>query len=109
LPADEALDEEEEHPTYTLVGVNVASVVAVAIADEGDEGRLPYERSGALSFYMGIKVHQDSTGTTLRQTAYAKRVLELVGLIDCNPALTPMVRGGNGPFICTKKFKDRAL
>jgi hypothetical protein len=58
---------------------------------------------------MGIKVHQDSTGTTLRQTAYAKRVLELVGLIDCNPALTPMVRGGNGPFICTKKFKDRAL
>jgi hypothetical protein len=40
---------------------------------------------GPLSFYMGIKVHQDSTGTTLRQ-----RVLELAGLVDCNPALNPM-------------------
>jgi hypothetical protein len=26
----------------------------------------------------------------LRQTIYAKRVVELVGLTDCNPALTPM-------------------
>jgi hypothetical protein len=35
-------------------------------------------------------VHQDNTGTTLRQSAYAKRVLELVGLVDCNPALSLM-------------------
>ena len=26
----------------------------------------------------------------LRQTAYAKRVVELAGLTNCNPALTPM-------------------
>ena len=26
----------------------------------------------------------------LRQTAYTKRVVELAGLTDCNPALTPM-------------------
>ncbi|MCH1922046.1 hypothetical protein L9G15_21830, partial [Shewanella sp. A3A] len=30
------------------------------------------------------------SGITLRQTAYAKRVVELAGLTDCNPALTPM-------------------
>jgi hypothetical protein len=35
-------------------------------------------------------VHQDDSGITLRQTAYAKRVVELAGLTDCNPALTPM-------------------
>jgi hypothetical protein len=43
-----------------------------------------------LSFYLGIEVHQGDSGITLRQTAYAKRVIELAGLTDCNPALTPM-------------------
>ena len=33
---------------------------------------------------------QDDSGITLRQTAYAKRVVELAGLTNCNPALTPM-------------------
>uniref|UniRef100_A0ACD6AJ28 Uncharacterized protein n=1 Tax=Avena sativa TaxID=4498 RepID=A0ACD6AJ28_AVESA len=45
---------------------------------------------GLLSFYLGIEVHQDHSGITLRQTAYAKRVVELAGLTDCNPALTLM-------------------
>jgi hypothetical protein len=45
---------------------------------------------GPLSFYLGIEVHQDDSGITLRQTTYAKRVVELAGLTDCNPALTPM-------------------
>jgi hypothetical protein len=42
-----------------------------------------------LSFYLGIEVHQGDSGITLRP-AYAKRVVELAGLTDCNPALTPM-------------------
>jgi hypothetical protein len=45
---------------------------------------------GLLSFYLGIEVHQGDSGITLRQTAYAKRVVELAGLTDCNPTLTPM-------------------
>jgi hypothetical protein len=45
---------------------------------------------GPLSFYLGIEVHQDDSRITLRQTAYAKRVVELAGLTDCNSALTPM-------------------
>jgi hypothetical protein len=35
-------------------------------------------------------VHRDDFGITLRQTAYVKHVVELAGLTDCNPALTPM-------------------
>jgi hypothetical protein len=35
-------------------------------------------------------VHQGNSGVTLRQTAYAKHVIELAGLTDCNPALTPL-------------------
>jgi hypothetical protein len=45
---------------------------------------------GVLSFYLGIEVHQGDTAITLRQTAYAKHVVELVGLTHYNPALTPM-------------------
>jgi hypothetical protein len=43
---------------------------------------------GLLFFYLGIKVHHGDSGITLRQTAYAKRVVELAGLTNCNPALT---------------------
>jgi hypothetical protein len=35
-------------------------------------------------------VHQGDSELTLRQTAYTKSVVELAGLTDCNPALTPM-------------------
>jgi hypothetical protein len=45
---------------------------------------------GHLSFYLGIEVHQGDSGITLCQTAYTKRIVELAGLTDCNPALTPM-------------------
>ncbi|XP_066324173.1 uncharacterized mitochondrial protein AtMg00810-like [Miscanthus floridulus] len=45
---------------------------------------------GLLSFYLGIEVHQDSSGISLRQTAYAKRIVELGGLTGCNLAHTPM-------------------
>jgi hypothetical protein len=46
---------------------------------------------GLLSFYLGIEVHQGDSGITLRQTTYAKRIVELAGLTDCNPALTLIV------------------
>jgi hypothetical protein len=45
---------------------------------------------GLLYFYLSIEVHQDASGITLRQTHYAKRILELGGMIGCNPSHTPM-------------------
>lgn len=45
---------------------------------------------GPVSFYLGIEVHQDDSDITLRHSAYAKRVVELGGLIDCNPSFTAM-------------------
>jgi hypothetical protein len=41
---------------------------------------------GLLSFYLGIEVYQGDSGIMLRQTAYARHVVELAGLTDCNPA-----------------------
>lgn len=44
---------------------------------------------GLLCFYLDIEVHEDCTEISHSQTAYAKHIVELGGLIDCNPTHTP--------------------
>jgi hypothetical protein len=80
-----------------LVGVYVDDLVITGTKDAEvvafkEEMNATFQMSdlGPLSFYLEIEVHQDDSGITLRQTAYAKRVIELAGLTDCNPALTTM-------------------
>jgi hypothetical protein len=80
-----------------LVGVYVDDLVITSTKDAEvaafkEEMKVTFRMSdlGLLSFYLGIEVHQGDSGITLRQTAYAKRVVELAGLTDCNPALTPI-------------------
>ncbi|XP_066392396.1 secreted RxLR effector protein 161-like [Miscanthus floridulus] len=47
--------------------------------------------SGGNALLVDVYVDDvDDFGITFRQTAYAKRVVELAGLTDYNPALTPM-------------------
>lgn len=43
-----------------------------------------------LSYYLGIKVQQGEGFIKLKQTAYAKRILEKAGLADCNSTKYPM-------------------
>src|SRR3954469_16813332 len=83
--------------TAQLVGVYVDDLVITDTKDAEvaafkEEMKAAFQMSdlGLLSFYLGIEVHQDASGITLRQTAYAKRVVELAGLTDCHPALSPM-------------------
>jgi hypothetical protein len=80
-----------------LVGVYVDDLVIIdtkdaEVATFKEEMKATFQMSdlGLLSFYLGIEVHQGDYGITLRQTAYAKRVVELAGLTNCNPALTLM-------------------
>jgi hypothetical protein len=80
-----------------LVGVYVDDLVIIGTKDADvtafkEEMKATFQMTdlGPLSFYLGIEVHQGDSGIMLRQTAYAKRVVELAGLIDCNPALTLM-------------------
>ena len=80
-----------------LVGVYVDDLVITGAKDAEvaafkEEMKATFQMSdlGHLSFYLGIEVHQGDSGITLRQTAYARRIVELAGLTDCNPALTPM-------------------
>jgi hypothetical protein len=80
-----------------LVGVYVDDLVITGTKDEKvaafkEEMKATFQMSdlGPLSFYLEIEVHQGDSGITLRQTVYAKHIVELAGHTDCNPALTPM-------------------
>ncbi|XP_073364593.1 retrovirus-related Pol polyprotein from transposon TNT 1-94 [Aegilops tauschii subsp. strangulata] len=80
-----------------LVGVYVDDLVITGTKDAEvaafkEDMKATFQMSdlGLLSFYLGIEVHQDHSGIALRQSAYAKRIVELAGLTDCHPALTPM-------------------
>jgi hypothetical protein len=80
-----------------LVSVYVNDLVITGtkgadVATFKEEMKATFQMSdlGYLSFYLGIEVHQSDSGITLRQTNYAKRIVELAGLTNCNPALTPM-------------------
>jgi len=80
-----------------LVGVYVDDLVITGTKEAEvesfkEEMKATFQMSdlGLLSFYLGIEVHQDSSGISLRQTVYAKRIVELGGLTGCNPAHTPM-------------------
>jgi hypothetical protein len=79
------------------VGVYVDDLVIIGTKDAKvttfkEEMKATFQMSDLelLSFYLGIEVHRDDSGITLQQTAYAKRVVELARLTDCNPALTLM-------------------
>jgi len=80
-----------------LVGVYVDDLIITgAVKDEvkafKERMKSTFEMSdlGLLSFYLGIEVQQGKNGTTMRQTHYAKKILELGSMSDCNPAATPM-------------------
>ena len=45
---------------------------------------------GVLSYYLGIEVQQSIADITICQGAYAKKLLDTVGLADNNPTRTPM-------------------
>jgi hypothetical protein len=62
----------------------------VAVFKEEMKATFQMSDMGPLSFYLGIEVHQDDSGITLQQTAYATRVIKLAGLTNCNSALTLM-------------------
>ena len=45
---------------------------------------------GALSYYLGIEVRQGKKTLTLGQSAYASKLLERSGMVECKPCVTSM-------------------
>jgi hypothetical protein len=94
-----------EHGMYTrgmgaarmVVGVYVDDLIitrADPVVVEGfkEEMRQAFCMSdlGLLLFYLGIEVKQRNNTITLGQAAYARKLLEKVGLENCNPCSTLM-------------------
>jgi len=80
-----------------LVGVYVDDLIITDTEEQKEEVfkaqmKKVFDMSnlGLLYFYLSVEVHQDATGIALRQTHYAKRILELGGMTGCNPAHTLM-------------------
>jgi len=48
---------------------------------------------GLLSYYLGIEVEQKEDYITVKQTGYARKVLEQFGMSDCNSTKFPMEPG----------------
>lgn len=45
---------------------------------------------GKLSYYLGIEVEQRTCSIELKQTSYAKKIIEKAGMKDCNSTKYPM-------------------
>jgi hypothetical protein len=45
---------------------------------------------GLLRYYLGLEVSQTQEGIIISQGAYATKILEMAGLMKCNPSQTPM-------------------
>ena len=48
---------------------------------------------GILTYYLGMEVKQSSQGITIKQEAYALRILKEAGMGDCNSTYIPMEFG----------------
>jgi len=51
--------------------------------------------SSIAKYYLGIEIERDRKSKKIRltQTAYARTILKKFGMLDCNPAKTPMEQG----------------
>lgn len=74
--------------------------------------RFDMRNLGKLSYYLGIEVEQGCGYVELRQTAYAKKVLEKAGMLECNPTKYPMdpkeslTKDEGGKLVDTTQFKS---
>lgn len=67
---------------------------------------------GKLNYYLGIEVFQERDYTELKQSSYARKLLEKSGMSDCKPVKYPMepntqlVKDENGKCVDPTEFKS---
>lgn len=116
-----------EHAIYTkeigedrlIIGVYVDDLLVtgtkVSIIEEFKDqmsNRFEMSNLGKLSYYLGIEVEQEKNYIELRQTYYAKKILEKAGMLKCNPIKYPMdpkesiSKDEGGKLVDTTEFKS---
>jgi hypothetical protein len=94
-----------EHALYTrrsrrgllIVGVYVDDLI---VTGESEDDAAEFKREmmkkfkmsdlGLLSYYLGVEVEQQANFITMRQSSYARKLVERGGLSGCKPCQTPM-------------------
>lgn len=98
--------------SFLLVGVYVDDLI-ISGPSASDIGKFKLEMKkkfsmsdlGLLSYYLGIEVKQGDEGITLSQSAYAVKILETAGMLNCNPCATPM----EARLKLSKKMEDEVV
>lgn len=92
-----ALYRRQEGEQLLLVAVYVdnllitgTSLRLIAVSKEEMSARFEMSDLGKLTYYLGIEVHQQGEGITLKQERYSKKILEETRMQDCNPVHVPM-------------------
>ncbi|XP_023769039.1 uncharacterized mitochondrial protein AtMg00810-like [Lactuca sativa] len=105
---DPAVYKRNSKDIILIVGVYVDDLIITGsntndVVEFKEQMKKEFEMSdlGLLSYYLGIEVSQKKWGISLRQTTYAKKILEQFGLLDCNPTTSPME-----PKLKVKKDED---
>lgn len=95
----------QEHAVYVrtkqsnilIIGVYVDDLIitgteAIDIQEFKHQMMNEFEMSdlGLLSYYLGIEVEQREERISLKQSGYARRILQQFGMEDCNPCKCPM-------------------
>ena len=116
-----------EHAVYTkktgedllIIGVYVDDLLVKGTKVSMIEGfkdqmskRVDMSNLGKLAYYLGIEVEQGQGYIELRQTGYARKVLEKAGMMGCNPTKYPMdpkeiiSKDEGGKLVDTTEFKS---
>lgn len=96
-PSDSGVYKRTNGKHTLIVGVYVDDLIItggndtdIAVFKRQMKTRFSMSDLGLLSYYLGIEVKQSARGICLCQSAYAGRILNKMGMQDCNPTHTPM-------------------
>ncbi|KAD4385441.1 hypothetical protein E3N88_25609 [Mikania micrantha] len=97
---EQAVYKKETSQDLTLVAIYVDDLLVTGSNQEKiTKFKLQMEQKfemsdlGLLTYYLGLEVVQDETGIKVTQKNYAKKILKMVGLEDCNATKFPMEPG----------------
>lgn len=118
-PYEHAVYIKREGEESIIVGVYVDDLLITGtdmslIRNFKEQMRNIFEMSdmGKLSYYLGIEVKQGAGFIELKQSGYAKKVLERAGMSQCNPCKFPMdpkerlAKDEGGRAVDATKFKS---
>lgn len=95
----------QEQAIYKVHKSNLILIVGVYVDDlivtgSSEKGILEFKKRmkqlfdmselGLLSYYLGIEVHQGKNNIMLSQQGYARKILKLAGMEECNSSKYPM-------------------